>query len=148
LNDPPTIGSGSARRDRLIRRFVVSDKASLSDVRHSIRDDLGRFGASEQSAFDCVVAVTEACTNALEYGGSDDEGRRPPMVWWEIDPHTAIFQVEDHSARRWAMASHPSKGEDLLRDRGRGFQVMHGLMDEVEVVSVGVGTTVRLTKRF
>jgi serine/threonine-protein kinase RsbW len=148
LNDPPTIGSGTSRRDRLIRRFVVSDKASLSEIRHSIRGDLSRFGASEQCAFDCVVAVTEACTNALEFGTSQDEDPWPPMVWWEIHPEVATFQVEDHSARRWAMASHPSKGEDLLRDRGRGFQVMRGLMDEVEVVSVDTGTTVRLTKRL
>jgi anti-sigma regulatory factor (Ser/Thr protein kinase) len=148
LNDPPTIGSHTARRDRLIRRFVVSDKASLSEIRHSIRGDLTRFGVLEQQAFDCVVAVTEACTNALEYGASADEETRPPLVWWEIDPHAAVFQVEDHSARRWAMASHPSKGEDLLRDRGRGFQVMRGLMDEVEVVGFDTGTAVRLTKRF
>ncbi|MQB00953.1 MAG: hypothetical protein GEU78_11785 [Actinobacteria bacterium] len=146
MDDPPTIGSGRARRDRLIRRFVVNDKASLSEIRHTIRDDLSRFGVSEQAAFDCVVAVTEACTNALEFGTSNEEGPRPPLIWWEIAPHAAIFQVEDHSARRWAMASHPSKGEDLLRDRGRGFQVMKGLMDAVEVMSLATGTTVRLTK--
>jgi serine/threonine-protein kinase RsbW len=148
LNDPPTIGPRITRGDRLIRRFVANDKASLSQIRHSIRDDLGRFGASEQSAFDCVVAVTEACTNALEFATSDDEGPPPPVVSWEIDPFAAVFQVEDHSVRRWAMASHPSRGEDLLRDRGRGFQVMRGLMDEVEVMSLDTGTTVRLTKRL
>jgi anti-sigma regulatory factor (Ser/Thr protein kinase) len=125
----------------------VSDKASLSEIRHSIRDDLGRVGASVQAAFDCVVAVTEACTNALEYG-MGDEGGEPPNLSWEVDPDRAVFHVEDRSARRWSMASHPSKGEDLLRDRGRGFQVMRGLMDGVEVESLDVGTTVKLTKEL
>jgi anti-sigma regulatory factor (Ser/Thr protein kinase) len=132
----------------LTRRFTVDDKASLSEIRHSIRADLERVGASQQAAFDCVVAVTEACTNALEYGTSPAEGIAVPTIEWEVGPGRATFQIEDHSARRWSMASHPSKGEDLMRDRGRGFQVMQGLMDEVEVVSLDSGTTVRLQKEL
>jgi len=124
----------------------VDDKVSLSQIRHTIREDLLRVGASDQTSFDCVVAVTEACTNALEYGLGREDGSRAPTVSWEIDRARAVFRIEDHSARRWSMASHPSKGEDLLRDRGRGFQVMQGLMDHVEVVSLDTGTTVLLTK--
>jgi anti-sigma regulatory factor (Ser/Thr protein kinase) len=95
-----------------------------------------------------VVAVTEACTNALEFGMSGREPVKAPEIEWWIDTALAIFQVRDHSVRRWSMASHPSRGEDLLRDRGRGFEVMHGLMDEVEVDSQAEGTTVRLTKNL
>ena len=130
------------------RHFVVNDKASLSDIRHSMRGDLDRAGASEQVSFDCVVAVTEACTNALEYGMSTEERSRAPEVRWEIGAAIATFLVQDHSARRWSMAAHPSKGEDLLRDRGRGFEVMRGLMDEVDVQSLDGGTVVRLRKRL
>ena len=130
----------------MARSFVVGDKASLSEIRHSIRGDLGHAGASEQSSFDCVVAVTEACTNAIEYGMS--EGATAPEVRWEIEAGLVIFQVEDHSARRWSMATHPSMGEDLLRDRGRGYELMRGLMDEVDVQSLDGGTIVRLTKRL
>lgn len=132
----------------MTRHFVVTDKASLFDIRHSMRGDLGRAGASEQISFDCVVAVTEACTNALEYGMSDEEGARAPELRWEIDPSIATFHVQDHSSRRWSMATHPSKGEDLLRDRGRGFEMMRGLMDEVDVQSLDGGTVVRLRKRL
>ena len=48
----------------------VGDKASLSGIRRRIRADLARAGVDPAKTFDCLVAVTEACANALLRAGA------------------------------------------------------------------------------
>lgn len=104
-------------------------------------------------SFDCLVAVTEACTNALTHGRFDLQEEPWPQVHWEVGGSEARFFVEDYSTRQWSRTSHPSRDIDYLEageDRlgGFGLELMRQLMDEVEISMGPEGTTVCLVKRF
>ncbi|MDQ3878051.1 MAG: ATP-binding protein [Actinomycetota bacterium] len=132
-----------------VQSKIVQDKASLSGVRRAIRADMSRVGIDPSMAFDCLVAVTEACTNALLHGTSGSHGMQPQIAW-RIDPQAAYFWVQDHASLEWSRASHPSRTPeaDFGRENGYGLEIMSGLMDEVDIASGPGGTTVALVKRF
>lgn len=128
----------------------IVDEGSISAIRRAIRADLNRVRADPSLCFDCLVAVTEACTKALAHGYSDGEVR-VPMVSWEVQDGVALFRVEDFSPQRWAMARHPSRSSNAVGSGAAhelGIALMRQLMDEVVVDPAPQGTTVTLRKRL
>jgi len=106
---------------------------------------LDRVGADPSLAFECLVSVTEACTNALKHGQSDAEsGDHDPRVTWKIEPEVALFTVRDFSARRWSDGEEPIDPATPATG-GYGIGLMRQLMDEVLIENDSEGTTVRLT---
>lgn len=135
-------------------RHNVTSKAVLADVRRDIRADLRTADADASLSFDCLVAVTEACTNALLHGRGHDDSPHPAIAW-DIDRSRAVFTIEDFSTEQWSRAMHPSRdtidvlGGDLdQRVGGFGLQLMRELMDEVSIDRGPTGTTVVLTKNL
>jgi len=129
----------------------VFDKASLSGVRRLIRAELNNVGADPSLSFDCLVAVTEACTSALLRGLADDHDDPAPEVSWEINPRVARFYVTDFSGRPWeSRAAHPSGRVEKPVDNpsSGGLDRIRGLMDEVEVETREGGTMLSFVKRL
>ncbi|MDQ4059007.1 MAG: ATP-binding protein [Actinomycetota bacterium] len=131
-----------------VNKRPLADKASLSSIRKAIRADLAKAEADPSLAFDCLVAVTEACTNALLHGHhrTDDP---PPEILWEVDGAAARFYIQDYSTQQWSKTSHPSRDAVAdLEERigGYGLDLMRGLMDEVDIQMGPEGTTVCLVK--
>jgi anti-sigma regulatory factor (Ser/Thr protein kinase) len=133
----------------------VADKGSLSVIRRQLRADLGRLEIDPSLSFDCLVAVTEACTNALVHGTQSSKEVAVPRLTWEIDRQSARFWVEDFSLQGWSMAAHPSGGvgEANLREYegrigGFGLPIMRKMMDDVDIQVDARGTTVVMTKQF
>ncbi|HEX2294333.1 MAG TPA: ATP-binding protein [Actinomycetota bacterium] len=130
----------------------LSGKSSLSGIRRQIRADLNAAGADESLAFDCLVAVTEACSNALVHGQARSPGSAPPEVSWEITPTQARFEVIDFSTEEWSRTIHPSWDSDEIPDDmsrrigGFGLDIMRGLMDDVDIHLSSGGTKVILVK--
>ncbi len=110
-----------------------------------------RVGADPSLLFDCLVAVTEACTNALIHGRTRSRDERPPLLAWSIDQGKAHFHIEDYSTEGWSRARHPSRTpgatqvEDLQAG-GLGLGIMRDLMDEVDIEAGVAGTKVYLAK--
>ena len=131
---------------------ALSGKSSLSGIRRQIRADLNAVNADESLAFDCLVAVTEACSNALVHGQGRSPGSPPPEISWEISQNQARFVVEDFSTEEWSRTVHPSWDSDEIPDDmsrrigGFGLDIMRGLMDDVDIDLSSRGTTVTLTK--
>jgi serine/threonine-protein kinase RsbW len=135
-----------------MRRRPLVDKASVSEVRKRLREELESSGADPDLAFDCLVALTEACSNAYLHGHSEDTVDRPPLVEWEIDGRHATFIVRDFSNHGWDRTSYPSIPVDAemtapeTRVGGLGLKLMTDLMDTVDIERTESGTTVTLTK--
>jgi serine/threonine-protein kinase RsbW len=127
-----------------VRRHILADGSALADVRRTLRTDLASAGAEETTAFDCLVAVTEACTNALVHGRADTT----PQVSWVIDGGTARFVVEDYSGFWGRTEVLPRMAEPERRVGGFGLDLMRSLMDEVDITVASGGTTVELAKRL
>lgn len=132
-----------------VNAHPLEDKASLSGVRRQIRSELNGLGIDASELFDCLVAVTEACTKALMHMAPG----RMPTVSWEIGPHVARFYVRDFGGRAWSRVSHPSRAQESELDPaerfgGYGLEIMRDLMDEVDIDVGPGGTVVCLVKRF
>lgn len=135
-------------------RHNVPSKAALADVRRAMRADLRKARAEASLAFDCLVAVTEACTNALLHGRGHEDAS-DPTIEWRIDATKAVFCIQDFSNEQWSRSMHPSRdvGEVLTGDLdervgGFGFQLMRELMDDVSIERGPTGSLVTLTKRL
>jgi anti-sigma regulatory factor (Ser/Thr protein kinase) len=121
----------------------VASKANLSGIRKLIRADLNRHGIDPSHCFDCLVAVTEVCANALGRNGGDDN---EACVRWEVAHDEACFYVEDFSGRESAIIRHPSRNNGDFDDLGT--ELIRNLMDEVKVAVGPSSTTIKLVKRL
>jgi anti-sigma regulatory factor (Ser/Thr protein kinase) len=133
---------------------TLTSKAGLADVRKAIRAELRGVRADPALAFDCLVAVTEAGTNALLHGAAAEDTEHP-RVNWEIDSDRAVFEIQDFSTEQWSKTMHPSRdmvdpleGDVEARVGGYGLHLMRELMDDVAIACGPLGTTVTLTKKL
>jgi anti-sigma regulatory factor (Ser/Thr protein kinase) len=133
--------------NEMSRSFTLVDETGLARVRSLIRADLARVGVSSSDVFDCLVAVTEACSNAIRHGGVN----RVPTLSWHLEDDLVRFCVRDFSTEQWSRRAHPSRsyaagdGPDE-RIGGFGLDLMRGLMDEVDIRIGSGGTVVELSK--
>lgn len=139
-------------KDQGMQGRALSGKSSLSGIRRQIRADLNAVGADESLAFDCLVAVTEACSNALVHGQGRSPGSAAPEISWAISKTQARFVVVDFSTEEWSRTVHPSWDSDEIPDDmsrrigGFGLEIMKGLMDDVDIDLSSDGTRVTMVK--
>ncbi len=144
----PAIETESPLAPERTRTVLLSGEYELEAVRDSLRTDLSGVGAGSTDVFDCLVAVTEACSNALRHGPGDTL----PLLRWTIGSRRARFSVQDFSGVRRprnARTSSPGaarKPGEEERIGGFGVRLMKGLMDEVDIHRRDEGMTVSLVK--
>ena len=129
-----------------VQTRTVADKASLSDLRRTLRQDLAAAGVAETVTFDCLIAITEMWTRSASRPADP-----PPSVRWDITPAEACFYIHGCGTKESCMASHPSRtmpSLDLPADTldELSMTMVSGLMDRVEVLETSSGRTIRLTK--
>jgi serine/threonine-protein kinase RsbW len=121
-----------------LARLVVSAMAS-SDV------DL-----PDERVDDLKLAVSEACTNAIEAHDAVDTAERVRLSYW-TDERGLEVSVEDRGPGfdPASLPDHPPVTDParLKFERGLGIPLIRALVDEVEISSSGEGTAVRLLMR-
>ncbi len=118
------------------RRLVPSHASHLAALRIDLRAWLATVGFHQDDSDDCLVAVCEAVTNAVEHG-NDLEGR-PIDMRADCRENRCSFSVADHG--NWK----PQVDSDGAR--GRGLNLIRLLMDDMMVGETAHGTTVTFTK--
>ncbi|HUQ39722.1 MAG TPA: ATP-binding protein [Acidimicrobiales bacterium] len=117
-------------------RLVVS---SLATARRELADD---------RIDDLKLAVSEACTNAIEAHDAVDVAEHVVVRWTEEDDRLEV-EVEDRGEGfdPDSLPSHPpvTDPERLNFERGLGIPLIRTLVDEVDFSSLASGTSVRLT---
>ena len=95
-----------------------------------------------------LLAFGEACSNAVCYGGRGEADPRVTVLCERLD--CGCLQVD---VRNQGSGFHPDlsvagamPGAEEFATHGRGFGLMLALVDEVQVLSEGNTTTVRLRK--
>jgi serine/threonine-protein kinase RsbW len=119
-----------------LARLVVSAMASTDAV---LNDD---------QVDDLKIAVSEACTNAIEaYNGAGGVAERVVVRCWSDDLGLQV-SVEDNGPGfdPASLPDHPPPTDpDRLKfERGLGIPLIRALVDEVEITSSPSGTEVRL----
>ena len=119
--------------DRLTTRWPA-DADALGGLRHLLRRWLASHGATENEIYDITVAVQEAAANAVEHAYA---------------PGTAAFSVDAHNEGGEIVVTVTDRGrwrEARGQNRGRGFPLMRGLMESVDVQPAEHGTSVVLRR--
>ena len=118
-----------------LARLVVS---SLASARREIADD---------RIDDLKLAVSEACTNAIEAHGASEVDERVLLRWWEGDDRLQV-SVEDQGPGfdPGRLRDHPpvTDPERLNFERGLGIPLIRTLVDEVDFTASQRGTRVSL----
>jgi anti-sigma regulatory factor (Ser/Thr protein kinase) len=120
------------------RATLAEGPRSLSPARRALRDWLVAAGADGDWIEEVLVALSEACTNALEhaYAGQD---------LGSVEVHATI----DAGNLEMVVADHGAWKEPLDRgNRGRGRKLMENLMDHAVIESGPAGTVVRMQKEL
>ena len=121
-------------------RTFPAKAESLPDARAFVRERAAASGLSEATTDDLLLAVSEACANAVLHSGSEEF-----EVEWRDGARVIEVEIRDRGTfrRRVRVASVEGPG-------GFGIPLMTALADRVEI-SEGTpgdpGTRVRLTKR-
>jgi anti-sigma regulatory factor (Ser/Thr protein kinase)/putative methionine-R-sulfoxide reductase with GAF domain len=120
--------------DRLSLR-LPAEPAVLADVRQLLRRWLRRHAVPDPDAREILLAVNEACANAIEHAYS------PAPAHFELEATQEdgqlVFRVKDQGSWRSA------RGEQ----RGRGLKLIETAMDDVELNRSDSGTTVVMRRR-
>jgi serine/threonine-protein kinase RsbW len=125
------------RQDRAPDDFEMRVPAQVREL-HSVRQALARWldgrGASPETGAEVALAVHEAAANAVEHAYPRGAGEL--VVRARYDDGRLVVVVEDEG--EWRPPSRTGQ-------RGRGLTLMHGLMDDVEIVPSGPGSGTRMT---
>lgn len=105
----------------------------LAEVRHAMWEWLSRCPLDEHRLYDVLLAVGEACSNAIEHGHRGDGGT--VRLRAAFDAGDLRITVADHG--RWKP---PDARPDPIR--GRGMAIIRALIPQVEVTVSAAGTTV------
>ncbi|WP_420118996.1 ATP-binding protein [Micromonospora sp.] len=132
--DPSDEGAPSA-----FRTALAADPAQLSPAREALRAWLTGAGVDEADVEVVLIAVGEACANAIEHGYRFAPGA---SVTVSARLRAERLEVEIRDTGGWRPG--PSQGGD----RGRGRLIMARLMDEAQLDGTPGGTTVRLVKHL
>ena len=114
---------------------VPSDPAGLIRIRRRLRTWLELRGVAEDECDDAILAVSEACNNAIEHAYPLEPG--PIRLLAEHVEGTLAIRIEDRGT--W----HPTAPSF---ERGRGIPLMHAVMDTTEIEHDGRGTRVLLSR--
>jgi PAS domain S-box-containing protein len=119
--------------DALRRRFPA-DPSELARLRRDLREWLLQAGLSSSRADDLVLAVDEACANAVEHAYDGDEGEVVVEVVRSPDQEVVV-SVQDGG--RW-------RDTPSSPNRGRGLRIIEAVVDELDIQTGATGTTLRL----
>ncbi|MEV6071296.1 SpoIIE family protein phosphatase [Nocardia sp. NPDC052001] len=119
-----------------------ADPGELAPVRHALRDWLTSCGLDAQQISDVVIAIGEACVNAVEHGHRD---RPAGVIRLRATALADQLWLRVTDSGTW---KNPDPVATAVGRRGRGIALMRGLMDRVTIVPGRTGTTVEMYARI
>jgi PAS domain S-box-containing protein len=125
-----------------LRFHLPLDSSRLLRARERLRDYLHRHRLSSAVVEDVVLAIDEACTNAVRHSGSADGVE---IALWFEGSDLAI-SVVDHGEGFDIARFDPEQVPELMKDGGRGLFLMARAVDEMRL-SLDGGTQVRMRKQ-
>lgn len=120
---------------------------NVREAREVVARAAGAAGATRARVGDLVVAVSEACTNAIEaHVAAHDEGLVDLQVVREANELVVTVEDRGRGFDPGARAPRPRLGhpDHLSNERGWGIDLMRALVDHLTFERTSLGTRVRL----
>ena len=112
---------------------IPADPLVVRELRARLKAWLHRRGLTEEQTADTVLAVSEACNNAIEHGYGGKHG----AIRITIEHRAGALRITVEDDGTWkAVRADPT--------RGRGMLIMNRTMDSATVASASTGTRVDL----
>ena len=112
---------------------IPADPLVVRELRARLKAWLERRGLTAEQVGDTVLAVSEACNNAIEHGYDGDFG----MIRITLEHRAGVLHITVEDDGAWkAVRSDPT--------RGRGMLIMNRTMDSATVAPAPTGTRVDL----
>lgn len=123
-----------------------ADPQNVRGARNSVADFTRQQAFPSEDVDAVVLAVGEACSNAVSYGGRGYSDPKVDVSCCLISSNQIQIDVQNQGN-----SFHPNLEEaaalpDDFSLHGRGFALMCALVDDVQVLSDGGNTIVRLIK--
>ena len=115
---------------------LAAETNMLRELRRRVRLWLANRGVGEDAVTDAVLALNEACANAIEHAYRYADAS---SIYLEYVDDRLVMVVEDHGSWRKPTAD-PT--------RGRGLVLMQGLMHRTDVSQSQTGTRVLLQQNL
>jgi anti-sigma regulatory factor (Ser/Thr protein kinase) len=115
---------------------LAADPKILAEIRLVLRRWLRHHGANDSQTVEITLAVSEACTNAIEHAYSPAPAEFTLRA--TANQGELTFVVTDAGSWR------APRGQD----RGRGLVIIRAAMDDVEVISSETGTEIVMHRKI
>ena len=125
---------------------------NLGEIRSFIADQLQKTDFSDNEKYQIVLAIDEACANAIIHGNQCDR-RRKLKIEMDIHPDYISVEIYDIGDYRPNQTPHTQLSRDIhdnIRSRskgGLGLRLMHVIMDRVRYYNNGTANVCCLTKK-
>jgi anti-sigma regulatory factor (Ser/Thr protein kinase) len=119
------------------RRALPAVPSSIPAIRHELDRVLDSLQFPHERAADTRLALTEACTNAVQHAYADGAPAGEMIVTFRESSAALILSVAD--AGRGTAEPSPQPG------LGVGLRVIHSLADTVTIENLRPGTEIRMT---
>ncbi|MEA2419762.1 MAG: hypothetical protein QOE60_1968 [Thermoleophilaceae bacterium] len=121
-----------------VRFTLPAEPESLPGLRRRLARFLHAAGADDAETYEITLTVCEAAGNAIEHAYGPGDATFEVEARLEDDAHELVATVSDRGHWRERRGTH----------RGRGLNIIEGLMDQVEVSTEQEGTVVRMRRRL
>jgi PAS domain S-box-containing protein len=120
------------------RATLPAKSNAVASLRRDLRAWMIDAGAPDDSTEDLVLAVSEACANAVEHAYAFDSQRTIEVVVSHRDGCVDVMIADDAA---WK----PPHPDCAARQRGRGIPLIRALVDSLSI-DTSDGTTIRMAK--
>jgi PAS domain S-box-containing protein len=121
---------------RSVRFTLPAEPESLAGLRRRLGRFLHAAGADDEETYEITLTICEAAGNAIEHAYGPGDATFD--VEASLDADQLVATVSDRGNWRDRRGAH----------RGRGLNIIQGLMDDVEVSTEADGTVVRMKRRL
>lgn len=129
-----------------MREIVLrGEPASTNEARSFVATFLDQCGIPEEDAFDILLALTEAVGNAIRHSATKPDERI--SIRCQLKYGDLVLQVHDDGCG-FVYSDEMAELPDPISSCGRGFFLMHELMDLVHIDSSSDGTTVTMQRKL
>lgn len=134
---------------RNLRLAIDSDLRQVAEVGDRVRDFCSGIHLSKMESFDIELCVVEAVNNAILHAYNNRSGHSVEVVI-RLLPGRLVLQVSDRGKplEKTPAAELEPPDSAVPSEGGRGWYLIHRIMDDVRYASSGGKHTLTMSKRL